>query len=393
MIMSKKKKHNKKRCFKTASRESKVTNPKTFFKSIGIKPPMSKHQSKNLDYIEKEISKSLGSEVANALIEKYNSGHHRNDAPYFTHSYLRISQLWSGDDLDCICRIANELMQLRVKPQSRILDIGGGPGHLAFWMAHIWPSCEITVADISSKTGLEWAKMIGEHRVSFVDAALPDLECLKDEQYDMILLSRVLGFWEELNLPSYANTMAFESYLRSNDGTELVCKLRKIAKSICHHLTKDGMLVVIDSWSDFRVLVVGRAFEQEGLLINLDLFPAEGVTVEHSRIVFTKSIDSKLCQDLPLGLSTLWNYKEGKNGTVYGGNTAESLRKVFRDAPIVFESEYTDESSGIKFQHEIVEIQGLSLLYVTDTDGGRMAILGSAISIPERIKLLEDFHK
>ena len=81
--MSKKKKHNKQRCFKKGSRESKTTNPVTFFKSIGIKPPMSKHQSKNLAYIQKEISKSLGPELANAFLEKYNSGHHANDALYF----------------------------------------------------------------------------------------------------------------------------------------------------------------------------------------------------------------------------------------------------------------------------------------------------------------------
>ena len=40
-----------------------------------------------------------------------------------------------------------------------------------------------------------------------------------------------------------------------------------MAESIYNHLNDDGMLVVIDSWSDFRILVVGRAFEQKGLLI------------------------------------------------------------------------------------------------------------------------------
>jgi SAM-dependent methyltransferase len=391
--MSKKKKHNKKRCSKNGGRESKIKNPKTFFKSIGIKPPVGKHQSKNLGYMQKEIYKNLGPEVATAFVEKYNSEHDANDALYFTHSYLKISQLWYGEDFNRICRIANELMQVRVEPESRILDIGGGPGHLAFWMAHIWPSCEITVADKSSKTGLEWAKEIEEHRVFFVDATLPDLGCLKDKQYDMILLSRVLGFWEELNLPSFMNTLTSESYFSSDEAKDLLCKLRKIAKSIRRHLTEDGMLVVIDSWSDFRVLVVGRAFEQEGLSMNLDLFPAEGVTIEHSRIVFSKSIDSKPCQDLPLALSTLWNFGNADKGGAFASNTAESLRNVFRDAPIVFESEYTDKSTGIKFQHEIVEIQGLSLLYTTSTDGKRLAVLGSAISIPHRIKFLEDFHK
>jgi hypothetical protein len=209
----------------------------------------------------------------------------------------------------------------------------------------------------------------------------------------MILLSRVLGFWEELNLPSFMNTLTSESYFSSDEAKDLLCKLRKIAKSIRRHLTEDGMLVVIDSWSDFRVLVVGRAFEQEGLSMNLDLFPAEGVTIEHSRIVFSKSIDSKPCQDLPLALSTLWNFGNADKGGAFASNTAESLRNVFRDAPIVFESEYTDKSTGIKFQHEIVEIQGLSLLYTTSTDGKRLAVLGSAISIPHRIKFLEDFHK
>lgn len=391
--MSKNKKHNKKRYSKNNNKESKVKNPRSFFKRIGIKPPINKQKSKDITFMGKEISKRLGLHVADTFLETYKSGHHENDSIYYSHSYLPISKLWYEEDFNRICRIATELMQLTIPSKLRILDIGGGPGHLAFWMAHIWPDCEITVADKFSKTGVEWAKEIGEDRVSFVDATLPDLSPLKGQKYDMILMSRVLGFSEELNFPSFMNTFTSESYFNSDEAKDLFCKLEKMAESIYNHLNDDGMLVVIDSWSDFRVLVVGRAFERKGLFINLNLFSPDRISIEHSTIVFTKSIDSKPCQDLPLGLSALWDFKDEKTGMAFTGNLAEGLRNVFRDVPIVFESKHDNDADGITFKHEILEIEGLSLLYITDTGGRRLAILGSAISIPQRIKFLQGFHK
>jgi len=384
MSKTKKKKHRSKK-----KRTININNPRSFFKSIGIKPLVKKDKEGEDHFITKELFKLYGPEKAKAFIDLLNE---RNSEFTFDfcHSNLELAKIWYGVDFNRTCLIADELKELSLPSISNVLDLGGGAGHIAFFMAKLWPDCNITVADKFSDIGRQWAKEIGEDRVCFTDALLPDLESLENHRFDLIVMSRVLGNMEELNLPSRASSIDTESYFNSQAGQHLFEELEKIAGAINRHLTEKGFLVVIDSWSDFRVLIIGRAFEKRDLHITLEHFHPEKVAIKYSTIVFSKIKDSSPISDIPHGLSNMRNLCDLGVGNMFGGIMAESLRAVFNDAVVVKKSDLIKDKNSILHQGEVLEKEGFSLMYYTDNDGKRLAILDSSIYNQHQIKFLQD---
>lgn len=84
--------------------------------------------------------------------------------------------------------IAKRFLSRLIKPGDRVLDMGGGPGRYAIWLAE--RGCQVTLADLSSqnvKFAKQKAKELGLSIQAFqMDARQPDL--LKGEQFDHILL-------------------------------------------------------------------------------------------------------------------------------------------------------------------------------------------------------------
>lgn len=386
-----KKKKKKKKLSNKKKNILNFRNPRIFFKSIGIKPLVKPNEERKSYHIEGEIRNRLGSKTAESFRAAFDEDSSET-AFEFCHKSLDLVKIWYGAEFNRIYEIANELDRLPVQSVSNILDLGGSTGQIAFYMAKLWPGCNITIADRYSDIGIQWANEIGEDRVRFVDDLLPDLKSLENQKYDLILMSRVLGYMEELNLPSFASTFDTESYFEGLEGKRLIDELEKIAGTIKRHLTDNGLLVVIDSWSDFRVLIVGRAFEQRGLHINLEYFSPENVAMEYSTIVFSKSKPASHIQDLPYGLATIRSFKSEEHGSVFFGITAELLRKFFNEATVVKTAEFIDEENGITNQGEILEKEGLSLMYCVKKGGNRLAILGSSLSIPHRIKDLQNLQ-
>ncbi len=175
-----------------------LKNPRIFFKQIGLKPLVKSDEEATTYHMEKELIKRRDKEAANVL-EK--SKEDRTKAFGLYNSHLAFVKIWYGADYNRISGIALELSDLSIPTKSNILDIGGGPGHLAFWMTNIWDASSVTVADMYTDVGAEWAAQINEDRVSFINSLLPDLREIGVRQFDVIVLSRVLSAIKELNLP------------------------------------------------------------------------------------------------------------------------------------------------------------------------------------------------
>lgn len=74
-----------------------------------------------------------------------------------------------------------------MKPNDKVLDIGGGPGKYALYLSAL--GCDVTLADLSQKNidfGLNMAKELGIP-LSGIQADSRDLSTIKDGQYDHVL--------------------------------------------------------------------------------------------------------------------------------------------------------------------------------------------------------------
>jgi len=258
--------------------------------------------------------------------------------------------------------------------------IGGGPGHMAFWLNSAWDNCHITVADKFSSVGNAWAKEIGIDRVNFVDSYLPALNGIDDHCYDVILMSRVFGNIKELNLPGAIDTYSSEAYLDGLDGQRIIQDLERIADTINRVLTNTGSIIIGEFWSDDRLFLISRVFESKELFINLDLFDPKKVSHKYTAIIFSKTRDKYQIQNRPLGLSSLINFTSGPHGFV--GHSAEAMRKFFNTGKPHMQLEYKMHEGNVKMLNEIIEKEGLALLFRTGTNGRRTAWIYPAMMIP-----------
>ena len=326
--------------------------------------------------------RKCGGKEAVSTIEKSNK--EPTKAFEFYHQSLQFTKIWYGNDFNRVCIIASDLANLSIPTKSNILDIGGGPGHLAFWMANIWDAYSVTVADIHTDIGVEWAAQINEDRVCFINSLLPELREIGESKYDVIALSRVLSFIKELNLPEGIMGLDIKDFVESEEGLRLFSELEKIGKRLHELINSKGQLVIVDSWSADRVWLVCKAFEKVGLFIDIKRFIPEKVGREPSVIVFSKSIDRIPIKDLPYGLSTVVEFPSGP--PVYLGTTAESIRNLFINGDVIAHFEYESNDNKINKYNEIIEKEGLILVYRADNGGVKNAWVYPAIFINDILK-------
>jgi len=362
--MSKKKK--KKTQFNGNKSGHNLLVPKVFFKRIGIRPIAKPEEEGSLENMEKEIQRRFGQDIFNKVAKMYDDENPVSGFDVY-HSDLRLVKIWYGVAFYRLCDIASRLAELSIPEKLNILDVGGGPGHLSFWLAQIWNPAYIVVADSFAEVGTEWAKRLKEHRVSFIASKLPELEEIGNETYDVVILSRVLSFMPELNLPQSIPDWTLRSYLKSKAGNELYTKLFNIGKRLNDIIVHDGRVIVVDSWSDFRAMLIGKAFEAAGLNINTELFTPEKVGPNPSPIVFTKSVKPIPLKDIPRGLSMVIRFPTGP--PVFIGTAACTIRNFFNGGKTIDRFEYEDTENQRKGYNEIVEKEGLLLIYKATNDG------------------------
>lgn len=373
--MEKNKAKRLKRMGITSESSKKISrrNPKDFFRNIGIKAEGSGNGE--FEDLETAILKRNDPKLVEAFKSKKGSFEH------FFHDTLDLVKLYYGAQHKHLYRIAEELARLAVPPKSRVLDIGGGPGHLAFWMAKIWDS-SVTVADKYSDLGEEWARDIRANNVSFIDALLPDLKPLENEEYDIVILSRVLNFIFQEDLPGHLKNFSTRDFINSQRAKELIDRIEGVLEGVLRALAPQGKVVIIESWSDARVFLVAKAFERKGLFINLDYFSPERLSHNLSLIVFSRFSSPSHIKDPLLALAAVVTFGDIAR---IGGWGAELVRSFFKVSPtMVLEYASGDERGGML--HELLEQEGLALWYMASTTGGRTATLYPAIEIPRLIE-------
>jgi len=386
------KKKNDDRYKKNQDKVLKINYPRTFFRSIGLKPYVKANEEVGQQHFKKAILQKFGKETLTLFQDAL-------DAPDsgktfdLCHTKLGFVKIWYGVDFYRTCLIANMLQQIEITSNKNILDIGGGPGQLAFFMSRLWPDSNITVVDKYSHIGKEWANEINATRVNFKNGQLSDLKSIKGCKYDLIIMSRVIGNLEDLSLPSYSNTFETSKYLQSQEGKNILEELGKIGTAVTNHLTENGHLIIIDSWSSLRALLVAKAFEKAGLYIDIEHFNPEELSIKYSTIVFSKSKPTQSYQDLPLGLATLIKEDKGDFLNHFSDQMAEAFRSLFTDARIIFESTFSINGLDTSFKQEVMEKNGIAIRYISTSDGVKNAIIGSSLHIPFFIKYCEKEEK
>jgi 2-polyprenyl-3-methyl-5-hydroxy-6-metoxy-1,4-benzoquinol methylase len=386
--MSKKKKTKKRYNSNISTSNSK--NPKVFFKKIGIRPLARPGEEGTIDQMDKEVQRRFGQNTINKVSKVYDDINPPNGFDVY-HSDLRLAKIWYGANFYRICDIAARLAELSIPAKSKVLDIGGGPGHLAFWMANIWDVSSVMVTDGFPEVGIEWAANIKERRVNFINSTLPDLIEIGDEKFDLIVVSRVLSFMSELNLPESMPDFTIGSYLQSEGGSELFTKLVDIGKRLKDIVTPDGQVIIVDSWSDIRVMLIGKAFETSGLHINIEHFKPDKVGPEPSVIVFTESTKPIPLKDLPHSLSMAIKFPVGP--PVYLGTAACTIQSFFKDGEIVDRFEFEEADEQLKGFTEIVEKEGLLLLFKATNRGIHNAWIYPGIYIQYLLEVFEEMKE
>jgi len=375
---------NKKRNLSLKNEKVRVLNcknPRIFFKQIGIKPLVKPDEQGTNDHIEQQVVKRFGRAFFEKLMESIG-----NSEQAFSkfHSNLDLVKIWYGADFNRICNIASDLSELDMPLNSNILDVGGGPGHLSFWISNLWGSANVTVADINPTVGQLWADEIKENRVSFVNSSLPELKEFKGKNFDAIFLSRILSAMNELNLPDAVDNF------QDVDAQNLLIKLEQIGNRLNELVTSQGQVVLIDSWSSHRILLVGKAFEKAGLFIDLKRFKPCKVGLEPSIIVFSKSIEPVPLKNLIYSLSTTVLFPSKLPH--FCGTAAESLRALFSDGEIRFQYEWEAEDSEQIWRNEIIEKEGLVLAFKYSSIGLRVAWIFPGIYIYELIRKFDKYQ-
>jgi len=109
---------------------------------------------------------------------------------------------------------------------------------------------------------MEWAKEIGVNSVNFIDSYLPELKDIADHQYDIVLMSRVIG--NNISLSSI-DSYCMDTFLISQKGIDIMRYLENIADGIVRVLAPNGRVIIVDSWSSDRIFLVSKAFKKRGI--------------------------------------------------------------------------------------------------------------------------------
>jgi len=332
--------------------------PEIFFEQIGIKSMNKNGEKCTEQQFDNAVLKKFSEAFLSNINDQLNNGEN-----YFKifYSNLKLCKLFYGSDFKNLCTIAEKLSEISVPANASVLDIGGGPGPLAFWMAHTWNPASIVVTDSNETAAIEWARTINENRVQFTKSKLPELTELSGQKFDVIIMSRVLSAMAEWKLPENMGDIE-QSQLQF-----IISQIEVIGHCLKNLIKPGGQIIVVDSWSNDRVLMVARGFEKAGLNIDLERFLPGQVGLKYSIIAFTDSMDIKYLNDLPYCLSTVVSFP--KDNLLFKGTTAKSFRSLFDNGAVLSRKTFHDKNDKNKsLSAEVIEKEGLLLVYIVHDD-------------------------
>lgn len=157
-----------------------------FFEGLGIR---------NHHDLDAEIAALPDGEFRRRWLQAGAFSRSGDDAMAFAYQHAEAIGLVLGGDFHQITALAALLTALPpLAPSSTLLDVGGGPGHLALWMLRCWPSVHVTVLDrVASSVARDWTPALAASGIRFVDGEVPaKLTGLSGERFDRVVVARML---------------------------------------------------------------------------------------------------------------------------------------------------------------------------------------------------------
>jgi SAM-dependent methyltransferase len=238
-------------------------DPEGFFRALGLRP-----------IAEEDLAGELGVLGGDALVAEFRAALAAAErdplAPArFFHADPDRTRIGLGLDFERLCEAARFLATLAPPPRPRILDVGGGPGALALWMVERWPGGSVTVADpLAVRSGGSWAGSPGTPSIRFLRSALPELEGVEEDPFDLIVISSVL----ETALRSAARVELPPRPDPSSPSARRAARaLGTIIRALEARSTPEGHLVLLEGWTRERLRLLSRALRDTGVARTVDL--------------------------------------------------------------------------------------------------------------------------
>lgn len=175
----------------------------------------------------------------------------------FLYADLGLHKLLLGAELPRLRSDATLLESVSAPPSGgTVLDVGGGAGAVAYFLCARWPDVRFVVADpFGNACGVRWSRELGlAGRVAFIESGLPELTGAETSAFAVVLLTSTLAFVPGVGGGPDAG--------RAGEQAEA---LRRSARSLARVLAPGGTLVLVEQWDAPRLVVVARAFAEEGL--------------------------------------------------------------------------------------------------------------------------------
>lgn len=182
----------------------------------------------------------------------------------FFHGTSELLRLGMGLDFARLCRAARGIEALQTSLPDRVLDLGGGSGVLAHWVAHLWPEARAVVADPAPPPEAPFGRdKGGADRVEYLETSWPGLAGIEADGFDLILLSSTIDFLLE--------------------GAEWSGpELRKIWIGLEGRLSEGGSILLLDEFERERRKTIERSLAGTALTVTGEM-KFEPVTPETDR--------------------------------------------------------------------------------------------------------------
>lgn len=150
-------------------------------------------------------------------------------------------------------------------PGMRVLDLGGGPGHLAFWTAEVWPQAQVTVVDPhGAALGEQLARQQRTDRVTFTPGSIDTLTPDQHGPFDFAIVSSMLALHGAA--PAFADEAAFPA--DQTDDAPLTVWQRQGVAALQRFLTRitpvmdpESSLLLIEPWTPSSARLLAHALE------------------------------------------------------------------------------------------------------------------------------------
>lgn len=295
-------------------------------------------------------------------------------------------------DIPRMTRSAELIAELNPMPGMNVLDIGGGPGQLAFWTAETWADAHVTVLDLyGAKIGEIWRRQLHTDRVTFKKGSWEDLDPDRYGPYDFAVISSVL--YLHAAKPAFAVGANFEigqsgvGHLTAAQEQGILA-LRAFFERLTPVMDLESSLLIIEPWTPTSARLL--ALSLEGTEWGFDIAYSHPSRMKnHPVSLFLLSRGSKEKSEyFQAAASALTLPHEVQE---LGSASADAFRRAFRgEVKGRLSVRYDD---GHIMHVEVFEGEGLGGVYEQATNGYSRVLWGSLFQRVQYNAVLAQYYE